>query len=329
MTRERRFVLEDAAAQVATSVVSRLPRRMALGLGRGLGRIWGDLDRRHVAIAADNLRRAFPHWDESRVLRTARDVYAHFGTVLLDLLWTSRRSRDEILGLVELEGRAHVEQALEAGRGALFLTAHFGNWELHGAAHGFIFGPMTVVVRPLDNPGLDRRLCAARAVSGNEVISKHKALARVMRALREGRGAAIVVDQNVQEQDGIFVEFFGRPAATTTVAAALALKTGCALVPARTVPLPDGRYRLIYDPPLRVSVTGDRAADIARITQQVVSHLEGWIREQPQLWLWLHRRWKTQPAARRPEGNSCATSLAPALGSEVCDAAAARSRGSA
>jgi KDO2-lipid IV(A) lauroyltransferase len=184
-------------------------------------------------------------------------------------------------------------------------------------------------VRSLDNPGLDRRLCAARAVSGNEVVTKHKALGRVMRALREGRGAAIVVDQNVQEQDGIFVEFFGRPAATTTVAAALAVKTGCALVPARTVPLPDGRYRLVYDPPLRVCVTGDRAADIARITQQIASHLEGWIREQPQLWLWLHRRWKTQPAARGPEANSHAASLARPLGSEVADAAAARSRGSA
>lgn len=295
MTRARRFALEDRLAGVATSILCVLPRRLVLALGRGLGRLWGDLDRRHVEIAADNLRRAFPHWDEPRVLRTARDVYAHFGALLLDLLWTSRSAREEVLALIEVEGREHVEQALAAGRGALFVTGHFGNWELHGAVHGWIFGPLALVVRALDNPGLDRRLSAARSVSGNEVVYKQKALARVMKALREGRGAAILVDQNVQQQDGIFVEFFGRPAASTTVAAALALKTGCALIPGRAVPLPGGRYRLIYDPPLRYAASGERAVDIAGITQQIATHLEGWIREQPQLWLWLHRRWKTQP----------------------------------
>jgi KDO2-lipid IV(A) lauroyltransferase len=297
LTRERRFALEERAAELMTGLVSRLPRRAALALGRGLGRLWGDLDRRHVAIAADNLRRAFPHWDEARVLRTARDVYAHLGAMLLDVLWMSRHTREEILSLVDVEGRQHVEAAMAAGRGVLFVTGHFGNWELNALAHGWLFGPVGVVARPLDNPFLDRRLCAARSVSGNEVIYKERALARVIKTLREGRGVAFLVDQNVQEQDGIFVEFFGRPAASTTVAAALALKTGCAVVAGRALPLPDGRYRLIYDPPLSFRTSGDRNADIARLTQQIASHIEGWIREQPDHWLWLHRRWKTQPHA--------------------------------
>ena len=186
---------------------------------------------------------------------------------------------------------------MAAGRGVLYVTGHFGNWELNAVAHGWLFGPVGVVARPLDNPFLDRRLCAARSVSGNEVIYKERALARVIKTLREGRGVAFLVDQNVQEQDGIFVEFFGRPAASTTVAAALALKTGCAVVAGRALPLPDGRYRLIYDPPLSFRASGDRNADIARLTQQIASHIEGWIREQPDRWLWLHRRWKTQPHA--------------------------------
>src|SRR6185436_2728989 len=141
----------------------------------------------------------------------------------------------------------------------------------------------------------DRRLNAARSRSGNQVIYKQRALARVMKALRENQGVAILVDQNVQEQDGIFVEFFGRPAASTTVAAALALKTGCAVLPVYALPLPGGRYRMVYDPPLRASASGDRDADIARLTQQIACRIEGWIRERPELWLWLHRRWKTQP----------------------------------
>ena len=297
MTRERRFELEERAAELMTRLVSRLPRRALLALGRGLGRLWGDLDRSHVAIAADNLGRAFPDWNQARVLRTARDVYANLGEMLLDVLWMSRRTREEVLSLVEVEGRQHVEAAMAAGRGVLYVTGHFGNWELNAVAHGWLFGPVGVVARPLDNPFLDHRLCAARSVSGNEVIYKERALARVIKTLREGRGVAFLVDQNVQEQDGIFVEFFGRPAASTTVAAALALKTGCAVVAGRALPLPDGRYRLIYDPPLSVRASGDRNADIARLTQQIASHIEGWIREQPDRWLWLHRRWKTQPHA--------------------------------
>jgi KDO2-lipid IV(A) lauroyltransferase len=296
LTRQRRFALEGRAATLMAALVSRLPRRAALGLGRLLGRVWGDLDRRHVAVAVDNLRRAFPHWDEARAFRTARDVYAHFGEVLLDLVWLGGRKREEVLRLVELEGSEHVQAAIAAGRGALYVTGHFGHWELHALAHGWLFGPGAVVVRPLDNPALEKLLADARSLSGNEVIGKRRALARVMRLLREGRGVAILVDQNVQEQDGIFVEFFGRPAASTTVVAALALKTGCAVIPVHNDRLPGGRYRLIYDPPLRWQAAGDRDADIAGLTQLVASHIEGWIREQPERWLWLHRRWKTQPA---------------------------------
>jgi KDO2-lipid IV(A) lauroyltransferase len=108
---------------------------------------------------------------------------------------------------------------------------------------------------------------------------------------------AILIDQNVQEKDGIFVDFFGRPAATTTVAAALAVKTGCALIPAYTAIGPDGRYRAVYEPPLEWTPSGDRQADIARLTQQLTRVIEGWIREYPDQWLWIHRRWKTQPSA--------------------------------
>jgi len=127
--------------------------------------------------------------------------------------------------------------------------------------------------------------------------SQKRALATVLRLLREGSGVAVLIDQNVQEKDGIFVEFFGWPAATTTVAAALALKTGCALLPTRTLLLPDGRYRLVYDPPVALEPSGDRRADVAALTQALTRTIESWVRETPEQWLWLHRRWKTQPGA--------------------------------
>jgi KDO2-lipid IV(A) lauroyltransferase len=290
-----RRALETRAADLVQRLVGRLPRRATLAIGRALGRCLGDLDRRHVAIAAANLRHAFPEWDESRVLRTARAVYAHFGSVLFDILWLKSRTPEQIRSLIEVSGREHVERAMAAGKGAVLVTGHIGNWELHGVGHGLLFGPIHVVARPLDNPDLDRRLCEMRTMAGNTVLYKQRALARILRALRDGGGIAILIDQNVQPGDGIFVDYFGRQAATTTVAAALAVKTGCALVPCRTELLPDGRYRLTYAPALEWSSSGDRAADIACLTQRLTRQIEDWVRETPEQWLWMHRRWKTRP----------------------------------
>jgi KDO2-lipid IV(A) lauroyltransferase len=290
-----RYRLEAKAAAVVGGLASVMPLSLVRAFGRGLGRLLSDLDPRHVATATANLRQAFPHWEPVRRLRTAREVYAHFGQVLLEILWLRGRSREAVLPLVEVVGREHVETAFAAGRGVLCVTAHIGNWEMHGLTHGWLFGPIGVVARPIDNPDLHRRLCDVRTMGGNAVIDKRHALGQIMRSLKENRGIAILIDQNVQAQDGIFVDFFGRAAATTTVAAALAVRTGCALLPSHTVLGRDGRYRLVYDPVLRWSSTGDRQADIARLTQQLTTIIEGWIRAAPEQWLWLHQRWKTRP----------------------------------
>lgn len=297
MSRERRHALEDRIAGVAAKVVPRLPRAVALGLGSAAGRVIGALDRRHVAVAEENLRHAFPDWDAERRLSVARGVYRHFGRMIIDILWLRGHSRDEVMSRLEVIGREHVEEAMSRGRGAIFVTAHLGNWEVIGLAHGWSFAPIGVVARPLDNPGLDRRLCDFRAMAGNWVIYKQDALREVLRTLRAGGAVAFLIDQNVQEKDGIFVDFFGRPAATTTVVAALAVKTGCALVPGHTTIGPDGRYRAVYDPPLEWTPSGNKQADVAHITQELTRTIEGWIREHPEQWLWIHRRWKTQPSA--------------------------------
>ena len=302
MTREKRYAVEARAAAIVQALVRPLPRRWTLGLGRALGRLLADLDPRHVAIAAENLRQAFPHWDEPRRLRTARAVYAHFGQTLLDILWMAQQPRERLLDLIVEEGRENADRVRAAGRGVVYVTGHFGNWEFYGVAFGWLGEPVGVVARPLDNPALEARLTAFRTRSGNTVISKRRALQDILRLLRQGAGVAILVDQNVQEQDGIFVEFFGRPAATTTVAAALAVKTGCALLPVHCEVRRDGRYTFVYGRPLEWTATGNRQDDIARLTQELTTVIEGWVRERPEQWLWMHRRWKTQPrpAAEAP-----------------------------
>lgn len=295
-----RHALEARAAGAVEALIAPWPRRLTLRVGRALGGLLGRLDRRHLAIAAGNLRQSFPEWDEDRVWRTAREMYGHFGAILFDVLWLQRRTPEQIRALVELRGREHVERAMAGGRGALLVTGHLGNWELHGVAHGLLFGAIQVVARPLDNPSLDERLCRMRTMAGNTVIYKQRALNRILHALRAGQGIAILIDQNVQQGDGIFVDFFGRQAATTTVAAALAVKTGCALVPCRTELLPDGRYRLTYAPAVEWSPSGDRQADIACLTQRLTRQIEEWVRETPTQWLWMHRRWKTRPPEEAP-----------------------------
>jgi KDO2-lipid IV(A) lauroyltransferase len=295
--REYRFAVEAALAASVSAVARRLPRRVALAVGRRLGRLWGRLDRRHFAIASDNLRRAFPGWEEARIATTAAGVYSHFGAMLMDLLWMQHRPVEELLAHADVEGLDELRAAVAEGRGVVCPTAHFGNWEFQGCASAALLGPVSVIARPLDNPRLDRRLVRLRASTGNTVIYKQRALGQVMKTIRAGGLVAILIDQNVQEKDGVFVRFFGRPACTTTVAAALALKTGCAIVPVRCPSGPDGRYRMVYGPRVQWRASGRRDEDIPALTQHLTSIIEGWIREQPDEWLWLHRRWKTQPHA--------------------------------
>ena len=300
MNRARRYALEAKLAVAVSAVVRRLPRRLVLALGRALGRAWGAFDKRHLRIAADNLRQAFPDWDEERVLRTARGVYAHFGTVLFDILWMEGRTTEELLALTDVEGLELARAALASGRGVVCPTGHFGNWEFQGVASALLVGPFSVVARPLDNPELDRRLVGLRTSTGNTVIYKKKALAQIIHTIREGGVVAIVVDQNVQAKDGIFVDFFSRPACTTTVAAALALKTGCMIIPVHCPLGPDGRYRMVYGPPVEWKGEGRGKEAVAALTQHLTSIVEGWVREHPEQWLWLHRRWKTKPPEETP-----------------------------
>lgn len=304
MNRALKHRLEATAAAVVAAAVRPLPRRAALAFGRGLGRLLGALDRRHIAIAVENLRPSFPDWPGERLHATAHEMYAHFGAVLLDILWLDRRAPDDIARLVEITGAQHMEAALAAGRGVVLVTAHIGNWEMHGLAHAHRFGPIAVLARPLDNRALDARLCAFRERAGNSVVYKHNALGRLLRILRGGGTVAVLIDQNVQPGDGIFVDFFGRPAATTTVAAALAVKTGSLLLPCRTEMKPDGRYRLVYDPALPVDPGGERVAEIGRLTQALTTIIEGWVRASPTQWLWMHRRWKTRPPGEGAAGTS-------------------------
>ncbi|MEO8499335.1 MAG: lysophospholipid acyltransferase family protein [Vicinamibacteria bacterium] len=300
MGRKLRFAIESAALATFKLLALIIPRSVFLRIGRGLGALVAALDRRHLAIAKDNLRRSFPAWTQAQVDSTARGVWIHFGGVMFDLVRILARGPAVVDSLATIEGREHAEAAHRSPHGVVLITGHFGNWETHGIVHAKHFGSIGVVARPLDNPTLDHAMTALRESAGNEVIEKEHAMIRSMRRLKTAQGVAFVVDQNVQEKEGIFVNFFGRPACTTPFAAKLAIKTGALVLPCRAVMTPDFRYRVIYDAPIDPVRFGEGDAAVEALTQAMMDRTEAWIRANPDQWLWMHRRWHTKRTPSAP-----------------------------
>jgi Kdo2-lipid IVA lauroyltransferase/acyltransferase len=272
-----------------------LPRRATLALGRGLGRFYFRLSTRHRRIALDNLAIAFGA-EKTTAEREAiaRASFAHFGQVTLETVKLAHYSRARVLGLIDIEGREHLEKALAAGKGVLAFSAHYGNWETIVPALSSI-GPFHVLARRLDNRLVDRHLTAGRTRLGGVIIDKMGAARPILRVLREGGILAIVIDQNVLRIQAVFVDFFGRTAATTPGLASFHLLTGAPLLPVFCEPR-DGRHRWTIGPPVEVPLSGRRDEDVLKITAVCTKIIERQIRRAPEWWLWMHKRWNTRPA---------------------------------
>ncbi len=176
------------------------------------------------------------------------------------------------------------------------MTAHFGNWEWMAATFPLLVGvPCHVVMRPLDNKFLDKLVDSLRTWTGNKTIPKRKAMARMLRLLQNGEIIGVLLDQNVDWHEGVFVNFFGELACTNLGLASLALRTGTPVLPAFNIREKNGRYRVIIEPEISLISTGDKNLDILQNTQVFNQIIEKYIRAYPDQWLWLHRRWKTRP----------------------------------
>ncbi|HJZ11066.1 MAG TPA: lysophospholipid acyltransferase family protein [Acidobacteriota bacterium] len=294
-----RYKTEGAILGIVRSVVSLIPAGVALFLGTTFGRVAYYMDARHRKVAFANFAVAFPQASRQQARKTIRDCYAFFGSYLFAILryWKGFHAGEMHF---EFEGLENLQAAYERNRGVICFTGHYGVWELMAIAHGLQGFSLGVVARKLDNPYLDGMLTAFRTSSGNFVIDKRAGFRPMLKALREGRGLALLIDQNVTTDDRIFVEFFGKQASTTPALALLKLKTDCSLIPAFAQPLSRNRYRFIYGPPVEVPRSGNRQEDVGRITQACTAIIEDQIRLAPRYWLWLHRRWKTQPGLLDP-----------------------------
>jgi KDO2-lipid IV(A) lauroyltransferase len=298
-----RHRIEDWLIAAVTAVVRVLPWSVVGASGSALGLAFYLLDAPHRRIALDNLAAALPIRPPRERRAIGRGVFAHFGRLLLELLKFSTLSPARMLARVEFEGDEHARQAYAQGRGVFFYTGHFGFWEVCGIVHALRLAPIGLLARPLDNPLLNKRLERMRQCTGNAVIYRRGALRRVLRMLEANQGVAVLIDQHTHEPDAVRVEFFNRPAATTSSMAALALRTGAAAIPVFAVPTGSGRYRMIYEH--AVDAPGPASTDPVReYTQRCTDVLEMYVRRYPALWLWMHRRWREGVQAGGPDADA-------------------------
>jgi KDO2-lipid IV(A) lauroyltransferase len=302
--------LEYSAVMTARAVVRPMPMGVVLAAGTALGRAFHVADRAHRRLALKNLEAAFPARPAEERAAIARDMFAHFGRLLTVLLKFSTMRPEQMLARVEFEGDERVRAAHALGKGVLLFTGHFGYWEINALVHALALHPMSVLARPLDNRLLHDLLERVRGRTGNAVIYRRGAVRRVLRALAANQAVAVLIDQHIQTADAVYVDFFNRPAATTSALAALAMRTGAPVIPVFALPLPGGRFRMVYehavDPP-----RADNPDALRDFTQRCTDVLEMYVRRYPGLWLWMHRRWRdVEPA------NGAARGMFPAATSE-------------
>jgi Kdo2-lipid IVA lauroyltransferase/acyltransferase len=285
--------LEYAAVRLVAAFVALLPMAVVRSIGAALGRLAFVVDATHRRIALANLAAAFPARAERERRTLARAMFAHFGSLLLELLKFGTYTPNRMIKAVDVEGRERVLEAYERHRGVLFFTGHFGYWEIHALAEPLVNRPISVLARPLDNRRLHDMLERIRTKTGNSVIYRDGAVRKVLRELAANHGVALLIDQHLHTPDAVYVDFFRRRAATTSALAALALRTGAPVIPVFALPLPHGRYRLVYehavDPPQ--TDTPDAVRDF---TQRCTDVLEMYVRRYPEQWLWMHRRWRDE-----------------------------------
>jgi KDO2-lipid IV(A) lauroyltransferase len=268
-------------------VANRLARAYARVLDRALPRL------RRVAFR--NLALALPELAPARHAAIVAGVFHSIARLAVSFAKFPAIRGDNVSRWIRCEGVEHFERALGEGRGVLFATAHLGNWELSAFAHALLAAPMNVVVRPLDNPWIDRLVERRRTLSGNRSIGKRDFARSILKALAANQAVGILIDQNTTADSGVFVDFFGVPACASTGFAKFAAHSGAAAIPGFALwSETEGRYVLRFYPP--VPITGDAARD----TQALQAKLEEVIRAYPDQWLWIHRRWKTRPPGAPP-----------------------------
>jgi KDO2-lipid IV(A) lauroyltransferase len=291
--------LEYWAVRAVIGTIGALPLRLSMNVGRACGLIAYKLAGGLRRTGWRNLELAYPDLDEHERKRILRGCFESLGRQLGVFSHFPHITEDELHSLVEYDAEDFkiFLDALERGKGIIFLTAHLGAWELLSFAHSAFAAPLSFLVRPLDNPRVEEFVERIRARFGNQPIDKKSAARAALKILQHGGTLGILADLNSQIREGVFVPFFGHLACTTAGAAAIALKTDASVIPVCAVWEKErGKYVMYGLAPIELVRTGDAARDIETNTARFTAALETVIRQYPDQWLWIHKRWKTRPA---------------------------------
>ncbi len=292
--------LEYAAAWPFIKILGILPRSLARGVGIGLALAVYLLHVRLRRVGMRNLAMAFPEKSEAERARILRGEFASLGRQLAEVCQFPKYTQENVEQVVVYDGLENYERAYARGKGVLFLTAHFGGWELSAFTHSLHGHWMHVVMRALDNHYLDRLIREYRTMHGNKTVDKDNFVRGLLSAMHTGEVVGMLMDTNMTPPQGIFVNFFGIPACTASGLARIALRTDAAVVPTFTIwDTKLKKYRLRFDPAVELARKGDLEADIQANTQKFTSIIEEYVRKYPEQWLWVHRRWKTRPPGEK------------------------------
>jgi len=274
---------------------NRKPKTLFSWLADSLGDLWYRLDRRHREITRRNLAFAYgPELRDPELERIARGVFRHFVRFAWEMVELLVAPLTYIERKVVILGEEHVQAALAQGRGLIAITAHAGNWEYTAMGYSLRYQPLAVVAREMDSPWGSKLARYLRQRTGNWMVDKQRGLKAILAHLKQNHRVAVVIDQNTTTEGGLLVDFFGKPARTTPVAAVLARHRDIPVLPVLARRLPDGRHLLVMLPSIPMEKTDDLQADIQRHLELQNQVIEAWVRACPEQWLWLHRRWKNQ-----------------------------------
>ncbi|PYS68481.1 MAG: lipid A biosynthesis acyltransferase [Acidobacteria bacterium] len=287
--------LEYGVVRFMLAVFASMPLRAALRIGASLAVCFSWCAGRLRHTGERNLEIAFPELSIGERRLLLRRTFGNLGR-LLGVFSQFTKQPENLLEIVDRDGFEYLAAAKQAGRGIILFTGHVGAWELSSFALSLFGHPLSFLVRRIDNPKIEAMIDRARTHLGNRTIDKRSAAREMMEILRAGETLGILVDLNTLDREGIFVDFFGRPASTTFMVAKLALRTGAAVLPVFAPwDKERGCFLLKVDPPLLIERTGNEQEDVRRLTQQYTRIVEDYVRRYPDQWLWIHRRWKTRP----------------------------------
>jgi Kdo2-lipid IVA lauroyltransferase/acyltransferase len=288
--------LEFVLVWTAVKLLGLPPRNVARHIGALIGRLALRLTPRLRRAGDLNLRLAFPGKTAAERQEILRKLYRNLGWLLAEFCQMPRYTQATTQSFIRYDGLEHYLTARDEGKGVLILTGHLGAWELSSFYHSLMGHPMSVVIRRLDNPLVDNLVNRIRCLHGNRVLHKDDFARGLLASMRRGETVGILMDTNMTPPQGTFVDFFGYPACTGSGLARVALKTSARVLPGFLLwEESTQQYVLRFGAPLALACSDNTEADAVANTALFTKVIEDYIRQYPDQWLWVHRRWKTRP----------------------------------